>query len=351
MNNQITPFIEVSFKHLFFSDGNMRDIQIVPTRETANLMKNIGLLLKAGSANMLLGYTETTKQYLAGDPSKIMLAFAIKSTDPFFQNYTQMPSVIPGKKAFYFDNLNWEANENNLTLLHDGDYVEDENLIELSKPEFEVKLEEGTTEIVILDQLENEIAKYELEGDENMEKVLINLAEVGSGLFHVVQSNGKYSSVYIADSLETNNLGILHLFFDLEMLEAQEFSEGNIIKWNYKIRFLNRVSYWKYYFIKTDNLDGTPNFEITHPEEDIVFSLSEEVHQLPNSGGEAWLMISQTPIPAKEKYSHHFSVTFKTNPGSESKITMPLPNADVKNIKIGMKDSKEIMYSDMYIYI
>ena len=349
MNNQITPFIKVSFKHLFFSTENMRDIQIAPTQKTAILIKNIGLFFKVGSADMMLGYSEKTMQYLEDDPSKIMLVFVIKNENPHFQNYTQVTRFIPDEKVFYFDNLNKEVNENNLTLLHDGDYVEDENLIELRNPKYEMKLEEGATEIVILDQLENEIIKYELEGDENLEKIPIYLEEVAPGFFHLIQNNEKYSSVYIADPSVGNNFGMLHLFFDLEMLEDQEFAEDNMIKWNYEIRFLNRVTYWRYYFIN-DTFNGAPSFEITHTEEDIVFSLSEEKKQLIN-GGEAWVMISQTPIPVKEKYSHHFSVTFKTKSESGREVTVELPNADMTRIRRELKDGKEIMYSDMYIYL
>lgn len=297
IKNKIVPFNQVSLKHLFFKNEKMKDIQIIPTHRTRQLMKKMGIFFKANDTSLLLGYSGKTLMYLKDLPGKSKFAFTINNNNPYFQNITKLPAYIPNDKLLYFDNLNTQSNGKETILLHKSDFVEAENLIHLKKSKFEFSL--------------------------------------------------------------NNSLGIIHLYFDFKMLKEQE--DKNNIKWNYEIRFANRSTFWRYYFIKS-RFQKPPTFKISHPKNGIKF-LPAQIKKLTN-GTLAWEVTSQESIPLRENYQDHFNATFKTSRESKREVTITLPNADYQKTRreVGEMDMEKKsgsniivktvkMYSDIYVHI
>ena len=97
--------------HNYYRDNICRELEFVPTPETAKLMRNLYLIIKPLDFGfVLLMHDEKSPDVIRSLPPKTKLTFHIKSKNPRFFNFTQIP-FKQLDEVFYFSNLGDETAE------------------------------------------------------------------------------------------------------------------------------------------------------------------------------------------------------------------------------------------------
>lgn len=126
MKQQYHKALTISFKHDFFSDGNLRSLAVKPTAETELVLRNTGGLMVAFATGVHIlydslhyGAERSRADFLEGGDS---LKFLITNKDPNFFNYTSGFDTDISRSYFYFGN-NSCAVASSKEVLHADPYV------------------------------------------------------------------------------------------------------------------------------------------------------------------------------------------------------------------------------------
>ncbi len=106
-----TLLFTIELLHRFFADLQFPDGSIVPSVQTAELLKNNRVVVKQVEHRLYAGI-ETDNNVPANPPSKpflippegTQLTFFLEINNPLFFNYTQLPFAAPSGKLYYFSN-------------------------------------------------------------------------------------------------------------------------------------------------------------------------------------------------------------------------------------------------------
>ena len=85
-------FFGVLCMHNYYSDKICRDLEFVPTLETAMLLRNYKLVFKSAAFGFVVLYTPgDSEDRLRKMPPKSRLSFVVKNKNQRFMNFTQIP--------------------------------------------------------------------------------------------------------------------------------------------------------------------------------------------------------------------------------------------------------------------
>ena len=412
------PFLQIDWKHQYYTNKRMRNLQIMPTQQTNQLMRKMGIFFKASPSDMRLAYSQKTLDYMEGLTQSTQFIFTLKNSDPYFQNITDLPLFNPNEWLFYFDNLPKEGK----TIEEAGKeepFVSEKDLVQIGYPLFditfdgkivnliipqvvtpilkdgdgetatlrsnskkEVELTADVTKIVITNPKKEIIEQYDLKKEieekgnkfvltitilnskekvigkytlikpktpevpavaEKLERIAFKVQEGLPDRLEVAIEGEEPIPFYAFPSFQNQVFGMLHLYVDLDMLTQQ--GEAPIIKWQYEIKFHNRATCWRYYFLTT-KVTELPDFTFTHPTKDTNHTISEELKILSN-GSKAWEVTFDEKIPLRESYANneneHEYFSLATPP-------IKLPNANPTTTRGVQEGAGVTMYSDAYIY-
>ena len=98
-------FFGVLCMHNYYSDKICRDLEFVPTLETAMLLRNYKLVFKSAAFGFVVLYTPgDSEDRLRKMPPKSRLSFVVKNKNQRFMNFTQIP-FWPEGVTFHYSNL------------------------------------------------------------------------------------------------------------------------------------------------------------------------------------------------------------------------------------------------------
>nr|WP_320014355.1 hypothetical protein [uncultured Desulfobacter sp.] len=103
------PILRIVVRHGYYSNGSARNLGFVPSEKTEKIITGAGLICKAEEGGISLFYDEDKKEalelYADDSHEELRLCFKVRSTNPLFQNFTEMP-VCKGEKLLFFDSRN-----------------------------------------------------------------------------------------------------------------------------------------------------------------------------------------------------------------------------------------------------
>lgn len=125
---KITPFLNIKCKHNFFTDGNLKSSKIRPSEEALLTMKQLDILSKTDEHGIILGSSESTLDLLRNSASAVKLTFYLEMEDNLFFGKTDLQSMINSRRLLKFDNIDKDIVNNEIILLHDAEYVSEDDL-------------------------------------------------------------------------------------------------------------------------------------------------------------------------------------------------------------------------------
>lgn len=108
--------VAVDILHDFFNDSMCSSFEITPDADSATTMKNYGVLFKKTKCGFVLISSGEERFKSETFNGEVSLSFSMRSTDPFFYNYTDLPT--DREIGFYFENIH-ETNR-----LHKNEFVD-----------------------------------------------------------------------------------------------------------------------------------------------------------------------------------------------------------------------------------
>ncbi len=348
MNNEkVIPFMNVTLRHSFYNNNLIEDIEVVPTPSSAVLMQKIGMIFKPEGTSFNLGASARTLTAVKDIPDKVMLVFLLKNNNPYFQHITELPMYRSGKELFYFDNKN-ESNTK-VTLLHHAEFVSGiDSLKNVDSLEVNLVLQNSPTSVSVENSNGAIVRNYEPDEVDEINQISFDLAEETPDRFAFIINGEKQKPFYCFPSAVEHHFGVIHLYFDLEMLERQ--SENVAEKYNYEIRFNSRKVYFRYYFISAQ-IDEDFSFSIRRSDQEEPLSFSKPKLVSLSNGSEALVIISEFPFSFKQSYPYQFSMNFKLNKDTRKEQTIALPFPDWRQIKMERIREEDVIVADAYLYI
>lgn len=334
---KVISFIKVTWTHLFYKGGIMKDLTVMPTAQTAKFMQKAGLFCKMKLNELEIACNPNRiKLFLEDESLKILLTFEIKNSNPYFQGISDIPMYLPHKNLFYFNNLNKVITKDDEPIQlakAASKLVSHKDLFEIKSIQFQFKTEgEARTSIgniKISNPLGEVLGEYKKEAEPKPDIFRINLQQHAPDLFTIEQEDTEEKEeAYCFASVMSHSFGRLHIYIDKTMLVEE--AEVSNTKNNFQIQFSNRKTLWRYYFIG-DRLNNKSDILITHPEYDISFKPAKPATL--NNGIPAWKVISTQPIPLLEESKHNFSASLILDAESGRRENILLPNPDLANVR------------------
>lgn len=334
MQSEIKIFLKVTFFHSFYENKKMRNLVFRPTPQTVQFMRKAGLYSRTQGNELMIGCNlAKTPLFFDENTKQIMLVFRLNNSNPYFQSISDIPIYPPNEHTFYFDNL---TNEEKLQLTKNtSGIVSEKDLFKVGSP------------LIDLTQSQEEINKISMPNSEiiypndspNTNESHVNLSPYLPNLFNITKENTT-ENIYCFSNPMTHHFGMLHLYFDKEMLSETH---------EYEINFAHRHTYWRYYFIGEKITEQT-DISIENQNNNTPFALSDTMKILRN-GQQARTAISTKPIAQIEKQYSHFQASIVLDIESGKRITITLPNPDPSRLS-GEKVGEELrLYSDIYVIL
>ncbi len=277
--------------HQYFSDGHCRGLEFVPTDLSNKLMKNTGMILRKENNGIRVFYNEDQKDSLllfAGDVfDPLNICFKVYSSDPCFMNYTDL-NIIVEDSVLYFDNKKFDHNSNqDISLTHD-EYV--------TEKDFE-KIEFSPL------------------------KKILSKEDVSVRPAFVIDVCVKAEDSYLIDD------------------------NANVTPKDYRIKFRNRKTYWKYHLLKEVKKDA---LYIEDQSNEIEFDKPKDIFLSGNRP--AKIFRSKITLPLMEHSNYQFQLKEENSVVDKVLIKrLPVASSDQILKEIDDNSGKVGMVSEIFI--
>ncbi len=314
-------FLGVVFTHSYYMDMKCKDLQIVPTAETANLLRNYQLIFKEniGGDGFKIAFlkneeTQSSLNVLNKMNAKV-LRFKISVKNKSFQNFTDI--ALSWDKILFITNKNEKSKSKNA-----GEY-------EL----LEEKQQLNRLDIYRLNQTIRTNKEVKLKDDKGKITLLsgpqagLTASTLSQGRYEIETDKNKTELYYLSEAID--DWGVLEI--DLELLKNQYSQRKEAEKAiEYKIPFQSRTTYWNY--IIANYGDTVYDDYIVECETDKKITFLRTEDYLHSSGKACHSYISSTPIPIRQKHKDAFVL----------KLVKKGKN-NIKNIRLSVASDKEII--------
>jgi hypothetical protein len=332
--------LRINFSHEYHADDSCKELEIIPTQSTHNLLSRYGILFKKTNKGAVLLYESPD-----GGPgmkipieSELKMAFQLSPTNPAFLNYTDADFSNEAISLFYFNNLNPAINEHKHTIL-------DSKLtapLKMETRQLKVKKINSTAKFILIKNIKDESVKYTF--DSQFDELKVNLFDFPTGKYTLEQFDSAHNKIgntytyyYNDEFADRKVLGIFELFID------ENYNPANPV--SFLFDFKSRPTWWRYKILKNpstpplviDNLTAA-TISVKHdpenPADEIVFKSA--------TGTDPITIVSQSAVKLKEK--GYDKIRLKKN--SEILISN-LPNASVEKLQ----NDGSSWLSDIYVYV
>jgi len=243
MRQSYSHLLTLVFKHKYFREDLFKSIQFTLGEETSKYLNDLGLISKFfnGGLHLLASQPELLNSGQISRPIQVYLF----STDPLYINYTDLPNYTLAENLLYFNNLETKKDSNsenyNLNL---EEFAGEKDIVPVSYGKVNIPELHSGKAIDFTDALGNEISKQcVMQSPQHLnEFTLVNLP---SGIVRIFANKVEIKRLYFSSkSIWQKPFGIVELFPN-ELF--RHFSEKG--KVDYAVKFTNRQTIWKYFFI------------------------------------------------------------------------------------------------------
>ena len=356
MQTSYAPLFKLSLHHDYFPAGNCPALSIVPTPETSRLMQQLGIRMVErdfGTEGFYADGAPAGGQLLQLD-APVQLSFSLRSKDPLFLNYTELPLLPYQKQTHYFTNL--FASGSSETFLASG-----ETTVPLRPATFTERANQPGEDISLFDELGNELANSANEqsiiqpvGEDGAE-FTVNLIGYPAGRYLLREGDATLLDFVLQpNNQQVGDLGLFSVYIGDTSSNGQHILAGGAVSpASYALTFSSRATTWRYHLID-NNGEGFEDFQLVDQASDAVVAASPtppETSTLPD-GTKAVVLTSPAPIPLRQRAGVRFMLRMKrkgSSPG-DTPLTIPLPTADANRISQNDLES-DSFYSDLYTYL
>lgn len=339
MEQTYQHLLSLEFQHKYFRDTRFRSLQVSYDRDTASLLQNLGIVLKPyhGGLYMLTSDVELLKSAYRTNP----IRFYLECNDPYYINYTLLPTYTPNDSILYFNNLQIPTDDST-SKLHQDEFVGPRNIVPWNSGRLKINDFSSDKGYHFLDVFGNEIPLDHIRASSNNPKEFL-ISNIEQGMIRLFGDNEEQQRVYYSPhAVRKKPLGILELYPGRlhEHYEAQG-------KLEYALAFATRKTIWKYFLVdpvyqKFDNLS-------------IVNGVKKQIFQPPRKlkvhDREALMFESTNSITLSEFSEDSFQLYSNYNEvvGNGKVVIKNLPRASADQLFQIPENSDESLYSHIYI--
>jgi len=336
-----TTLFDCSIFHDYFQSRKCPAISVIPSMATNRVLRQYQLRFqyKENKAVVVMPSFDSKKNLLQEEKNKIRLLFHLQISDALFFNYTHLPLEDLNEQIYVFQNRTDE------TRLTKDEFVFTSDQLTYQPKQFSFQLGASQEGVLLIENFNKEVIE-EMQLIENQKETHVNLSNESSGIYTLkIKDTDDGQDFFVANK---QPFGVIIIEIDPEHWFAEETYQAK----NYHLAFEKRSTYWRYNII--NNIEyPLENFSITSTQNEISFTAEAEDRILGN-GINAACFISNEAIALSEYQNEKFSLQMnkKTNGGHNSIAkTIPLPKANIKQIKpIKYKEEHRII-SDIYVQL
>ncbi|MCU0443427.1 MAG: hypothetical protein MUE85_00820 [Microscillaceae bacterium] len=341
-------FLGVELSHQYFGEEATEVFKWLPTSETAQLWRKMGLLFRLEKDGwVILNASDLRENFIKilETQSDIKFCFYLYFNNPYFLHYTDLPLESKGKALYLCPQKN--------DFLHSQESVSEADLLPIRPTYFQINNLAKNAEIA----LKNESGQlvFQTQTDANGLATL-DLKDTPLGRLTLFENNkAKDSFLYTnAPSLSGHRLvawveipitqAMLNNY--LKALKAEEPIDYQ----GFKLNFKARSTYWKYYLIPKYN-ESLKQTSVETNDNKINFG-EPKIETAPN-GLSAICFESNVPLLLQKKSPYSFQLfKKKDNKGNNVNLLLrKLPYPSIEMLKPTSREAKAKIYSEMVIYV
>lgn len=306
MIKHFVDWFSISLQHSFFADGKCRNVDIIPSKTTVQLMHQYELVWgkQHGVFSMKYAQNENDRTALSQLKTPQVLRFFLQNKDPYFSNFTQIAFFNPSSTILFLNNLNSTPE-----ILSVESSVGDQDLLPVHPARFETESANGV--FVSLRDAQNRVLIPTTDQKDSLPWVLmdsggqaprikVNLEGFPSGKYGLEHQDGQIQWFFLQDSeSQINYTGVIDLYVGAEdpFLKLPHQVEQGVFPTAFAIAFEARSLPWQYLLINRSKLtfDRLEVFNVDGS------SFSFEAMKQPFRNEEAFLCLSEKPLPLKEQ--------------------------------------------------
>ncbi|PPK88078.1 hypothetical protein CLV84_1041 [Neolewinella xylanilytica] len=339
MEIAFSPLLNIYLHHPYFTTGVNPAIEVVPFGPTEGLLRHYQLRWHRRDYGYTLYYGTTGNRTppLMDPPVSVLLTFLLRSGDPLFSNYTDLPIDDPAASGYYFSS--WETVNGELSPAASNRHP-------VFPPSFLLP-DLSPDELTLRDAAGNAHDEGTILGTED-ESVRIDLSQSAPGRYILFQAGTPYLTfIGGSHSLPPGAIGLLQC---LVSMETHPTAVTDLT-----LSFAARSTRWRYLVVDSATEESeTVTFSIKEASPPagasaVAFVEAPETRRLAN-GQEAVELVADTPVALRQRPERQFQLNRSATSGSGTEtMTLPLPSAGPS--RIIPDPGKETYFSDLFIYL
>jgi hypothetical protein len=334
--------------HRYYTSALSKDLVFAPSVETAKWLSKYSLIFKATETGFdVWGETGEDGLLKKKISQNIRLTFFITVSNPYFDNFTDLPIDRGNGSLLYFNNLTVnQVDVFNLgkieLLLNQGNQAGLSDYVRLvTGPYYFAHTAAGPSKIYRLVREEDDVLLGEetFYTDQGVFHYRNRMDEISSGRLRLEADGAVIDRFYFQpDPAVKYALGVVEIF--TEVPDALRFvtNAGEISVKEYAVAFLNRSTLWRY---KVTNRTG-----VSLPNPGIA--IGNNTGLFTNTG--SLTFVSNTPMPLQQAPVGGIRI-LKEAGNLSSEALGNLSNAGVERIIPESNNGSYTLYSDIFIYL
>lgn len=341
MQQPFSHILTILFNHQYFSNNQFKSINITYEKETSTLLRNFNIIIKSFPGGIHLLTAEPELLDLPEDTVPIRLL--LNNKDSLFFNYTELPPYQISTNLLYLNNINAKFKNGNNFLLHDNDFVGQNEVVPVSNGKITIPQYDSNKKYVFTDATGQEIAPQNFRQSQPGSGDFF-LSNIFDGLIHLKEGNKDVAKVFCyTNAVWRKPLGMLEIFPG--MLYKHYKDKGKL---EYAVNFNNRQTVWKY-FLVDPVYKKFKDLTIINKTKEQVFKTPEK--KTFHEDLEALVFESKNKIPFSELSNNTFQLVdgYDAKLKSGKIIIKNLANASPDLLYHEETNSSETIYSHIFI--
>lgn len=338
MEQTYQHLLSLEFQHKYFKNNLFRSLQVSYDRDMASLLLDLGIVLKSyrGGLHILALNPELLKVN-----GTIPIRLYLECNDPYYINYTLLPTYTPNENILYFNNLG-VVPDASASKLHQEEFVGSHHVVPLSYGRITINDFSSDKRYHFHDALGNEIPMEHFRVSHSNPQEL-SISDFGQGIVRQFADGEEGQTLYYSpNAVWKKPLGVIELY------PGQLYEHyGKQGKLDYVLAFAARKTIWKYFL-----LDSVyQNFENLS----IINGGTKQLFHRPKKtkvqDREALMFESTEGIELSEFSEDNFQLIDNYNPelGSGKIVIKYLPRASAEQLYHYPENSGEFIYSHIYM--
>lgn len=364
MNKKYHLLCKIIIQHSYFSEGHAQ-VSLEPTMQCSRLMQQYDLRIREIRGGLELYYGETGgKSFLQLMDKVFVLNFILRTSDPYWSNYTDLPLLENRNKMLFFSNTKTATSSKGNTLLHQNEWVSPANYKPFHSNVYVSALSSTSNELEfkLIDPQRSIYSEQQVSGwsilpkEEDRPALLeMNLDTFAIGDYSLEIDDVVQGFLHIPQSEALRSLGLVELVVGEVEAEGESLyllqKDDQVFSATYEISFKARETVWRYYLVNQNEIDtetimvkegmaGQANG--TGKEVNVVRPIQLEEKELSN--GEKATLVELQDARALRKvptdFLHLTASSLDPGTGEENTLSLNLPLASGAQIFPKIQESQ-----------